>query len=100
MKGYSKLCAVRLFDESRAAGYAGGYTQVKDLVRELRARPAPEAAVRFEVERSLLQPMACHPYRSMPGPAVGTLRARAGSAVGLPGVERRPLSSYAHLVHS
>jgi transposase len=45
---HPKLTATRLFDEIRAAGYAGGYTQVKDYVREVRPRPAPEPVVRFE----------------------------------------------------
>ncbi len=33
---YPELSAVRLFDEVRAAGYAGGYDQVKRYVREVR----------------------------------------------------------------
>ncbi|MGH3193841.1 MAG: hypothetical protein ACRDOL_42610 [Streptosporangiaceae bacterium] len=38
---YPRLSATRLFDEIRAAGYAGGYTQVKEHVREVRPlRPA------------------------------------------------------------
>jgi transposase len=30
---YPKLSATRLFEEVRAAGYAGGYSQVKEYVR-------------------------------------------------------------------
>ena len=45
---FPRLSAVRLFEEVRAAGYAGGYTQVKDCVREMRPRPAPDPVVRFE----------------------------------------------------
>jgi transposase len=45
---FPRLSAVRLFEEIRAAGYAGGYTQVKDRVREMRPRPAPDPVVRFE----------------------------------------------------
>jgi len=45
---FPRLSAVRLFEEIRAAGYAGGYTQVKDCVREMRPRPAPDPVVRFE----------------------------------------------------
>jgi len=45
---YPKLSAVRLFEEIRAAGYAGGYTQVKDCVRQMRPTPAAEPVVRFE----------------------------------------------------
>ena len=46
---FPRLSAVRLFEEIRAAGYAGNcYTQVKDCVREMRPRPAPDPVVRFE----------------------------------------------------
>ena len=45
---YPKLTAKRLFDEIRAAGYPGGYTQVKEYVREVRPRPPEEPLVRFE----------------------------------------------------
>jgi transposase len=45
---FPKLTATRLFDEIRAAGYAGGYTQVKEYVRQVRPRPVPEPVVRFE----------------------------------------------------
>ena len=45
---YPKLSAVRLFEEIRAAGYAGGYTQVKDCVRQMRPTPVVEPVVRFE----------------------------------------------------
>jgi len=45
---YPELSAVRLFQEIRAAGYAGGYTQVKEYVREVRPRPPEEPVVRFE----------------------------------------------------
>lgn len=45
---YPKLSATRLRDEIRAAGYAGGYTQVKEYVRQVRPMPAPDPVVRFE----------------------------------------------------
>lgn len=45
---YPKLTAKRLFDEIRAAGYEGGYTQVKEYVRKVRPRPVEEPVVRFE----------------------------------------------------
>jgi transposase len=48
LEAYPKLSAVRLFEEIRAAGYAGGYTQVKGYVRQVRPRPACEPVVRFE----------------------------------------------------
>jgi transposase len=45
---YPKLTATRLHDEIRAAGYAGGYTQVKEYVRQVRPMPAIDPVVRFE----------------------------------------------------
>ena len=45
---YPQLSAVRLFDEVQAAGYTGGYDQVKRHVREVRPREAEEPLVRFE----------------------------------------------------
>lgn len=45
---YPKLSAMRLHDEIRAAGYAGGYTQVKEYVRHVRPTPAIDPVVRFE----------------------------------------------------
>lgn len=35
---FSRLSAPRLFDEVRAAGYAGGYGRVRDYVRVMRPR--------------------------------------------------------------
>lgn len=45
---YPELSAVRLFEEVRAAGYAGGITQLRDYVARARPRPEPEPVVRFE----------------------------------------------------
>lgn len=45
---YPELSAVRLFAEVRAAGYAGGITQVRAHVARVRPRPEPEPVVRFE----------------------------------------------------
>ena len=50
---YPELSAVRLFDEIRAAGYAGGITQLRDYVAGVRLRPEPEAVVRFETPPGL-----------------------------------------------
>jgi transposase len=47
---YPELSAVRLFEEVKAAGYCGAYTQLKDFVREIRPKPDPEPLVRFETE--------------------------------------------------
>ena len=45
---YPELSAVRLFEECRAAGYAGGLTQLKAFVRQVRPTPDPEPLIRFE----------------------------------------------------
>jgi transposase len=50
---YPKLSATRLFDEIRAAGYAGGYTQVKEYVRKVRPMPPPDPVARFETPPGL-----------------------------------------------
>ncbi len=45
---FPRLSAQRLFDEVRAAGYAGGYSRVRDYVQGVRPRDPAEPAVRFE----------------------------------------------------
>lgn len=45
---YPRLSAVRLFDEIKAAGYDGGYTQLKEFVRQVRPMPPVDPVVRFE----------------------------------------------------
>ena len=47
LKALPELSSVRLLEEIRAAGYAGGYTQLKQYVRTIRPREL-EAVVRFE----------------------------------------------------
>ena len=47
LKALPELSAVRLLEEIRAAGYTGGYTQLKEYVRKIRPRET-EAVVRFE----------------------------------------------------
>ena len=47
---YPEPSAVRLFEEVRAAGYRGGYGQVKRHVREIRPRPPVEPVECFETE--------------------------------------------------
>ena len=44
----SLTASQRLFDEIRAAGYLGGYTQVKEYVRSIRPQPPADPVVRFE----------------------------------------------------
>jgi transposase len=48
LAAYPELSAVRLLEEIRAAGYGGGYTQLKELVRQLRPTTPAEPALRFE----------------------------------------------------
>jgi transposase len=48
LAAYPELSAVRLLDEIRAAGYAGGYSQLKAYVRRVRPVPIPEPVIRFE----------------------------------------------------
>ena len=48
LTAYPELSSVRLLDEIRAAGYAGGYSQLKAYVRQVRPLPAPELVIRFE----------------------------------------------------
>jgi transposase len=45
---YPELSAIRLLGEIRAAGYVGGYTQLKAFVRRVRPTGAPEPVIRFE----------------------------------------------------
>lgn len=48
LEQFPRLSAVRLFEEIQQAGYAGGYTQVKEYVRAVRPRPPVEPVQRFE----------------------------------------------------
>jgi transposase len=48
LAAYPELSAVRLLDEIRAAGYRGGYSQLKAFVRGVRPTPAPAPLIRFE----------------------------------------------------
>jgi transposase len=48
LQAYPRLTAERIFEEIRAAGYAGGYTQIKEYVRRIRPRSIEEAVRRFE----------------------------------------------------
>ena len=45
---YPRLTAQRLFEEIRSDGYTGGYTQLKDYVREIRPRDLDDTVRRFE----------------------------------------------------
>lgn len=48
LRAFPELSSVRLLEEIQAAGYTGGYTQLRLYVRSVRPRPAPEPVVRFE----------------------------------------------------
>jgi transposase len=48
LEAYPKLSSVRLLEEIRSAGYTGGYTQLKEHVRQVRPRPPEEPLIRFE----------------------------------------------------
>jgi transposase len=48
LAAYPELSAVRLLDEIRAAGYTGGYSQLKAFVQRTRPTPTPEPIIRFE----------------------------------------------------
>ena len=49
LEEFPGLSAKRLFDEVRTAGYAGGYTRVRDYVRAVRPREPAESVVRYVV---------------------------------------------------
>ncbi len=48
LQTFPRLTAQRVFEEVRAAGYDGGYTQLKQYIRQVRPRPIDDAVQRFE----------------------------------------------------
>jgi len=48
LEDFPELSAVRLLEEIQAAGYEGGYSQLRDYVRRVRPTPPPEPPNRFE----------------------------------------------------
>ena len=48
LAAYPELSAVRLLEEIRAAGYPGGYSQLKAFVQRVRPTSVPEPVIRFE----------------------------------------------------
>ena len=50
LEEYPELTAVRLLAEIRAAGYPGGYTQLREYVRKVRPRAPADPLVRFETD--------------------------------------------------
>ena len=53
LASYPKLTATRLFEEIKAAGYDGGYSQLKAFVRKVRPTAPVEPVVRFETPPGL-----------------------------------------------
>lgn len=53
LAAYPQLSATRLFAEVQAAGYTGGYTQLKAYVRSVRPRVPVAPVVRFETPAGL-----------------------------------------------
>ncbi len=47
---YPDITAVRAFEELQADGFTGGYTIVKDRVRQIRPRPSRDPVERFETK--------------------------------------------------
>jgi transposase len=47
---YPELTAIRLFEELKTAGYAGGISQLRAYVARVRPRPTPDPLVRFETD--------------------------------------------------
>jgi transposase len=45
---YPKITVTRVFEELQALGYEGGYTILRERMKELRPRPAKEPVIRFE----------------------------------------------------
>jgi len=48
LAAYPELSSVRLLEEIRAAGYSGGYTQLKAFVHRVRPAAPPQPVIRFE----------------------------------------------------
>lgn len=71
LRQYPQLSATRLLAEVKAAGYTGGYTQVKEFVRKVRPREMAEPVMRFEMPAGQ---QAQADWRSSPSPGASATR--------------------------
>ncbi|MGH9660432.1 MAG: IS21 family transposase, partial [Bryobacteraceae bacterium] len=65
-----RLTAVRVLEEIRAVGYAGGYSILKDLIREIRPRAIRRAHLRFETDLGEQAQVDLSPYTILLGGTV------------------------------
>jgi transposase len=62
LEKYPRITGVRLFEELRDAGYAGGISILRDRLRTVRRQPKEEPVIRFETEPGVQGQMDWSPY--------------------------------------